>query len=142
MISWATVALQHPGEIHGKQNKRPPEEHTAIAPQKLKANIRNMGVNLVENDEAEEELPPREKSEEVAEGQELVEGKELVEVQQGSVSTKSKAKEPLERAADPTRMYLRDMSSVEFLSREGEIAIAKRMALDRCLASDKHSNGI
>jgi hypothetical protein len=36
-----------------------------------------------------------------------------------------------ERTDDPVRLYLREMSSVELLSREGEIAIAKRMEAGR-----------
>src|SRR6516165_5677914 len=39
--------------------------------------------------------------------------------------------EPAERTDDPVRMYLRDMCSVELLSREGEIAIAKRIEAGR-----------
>jgi len=39
--------------------------------------------------------------------------------------------EPTERTDDPVRMYLRDMGSVELLSREGEIAIAKRIEAGR-----------
>src|ERR1700749_1682821 len=54
------------------------------------------------------------------------ESRELVEVQQ-KVPAKSEAKEPTERTDDPVRMYLREMGSVELLSREGEIAIAKRI---------------
>src|SRR5438067_1315774 len=55
---------------------------------------------------------------------------ELVEVQQ-KVPTKSEAKEPTEHTDDPVRMYLREMGSVELLSREGEIAIAKRIEAGR-----------
>jgi RNA polymerase primary sigma factor len=55
---------------------------------------------------------------------------ELVEVQQ-KVPAKSEAKEPTERRDDPVRMYLREMGSVELLSREGEIAIAKRIEAAR-----------
>src|SRR5947199_6124620 len=51
---------------------------------------------------------------------------ELVEVQQ-KVPAKSEAKEPTERTDDPVRMYLREMGSVELLSREGEIGSAKRI---------------
>src|SRR5262249_32676399 len=43
----------------------------------------------------------------------------------------SEAKEPTERTDDPVRMYLREMGSVELLSREGEIAIAKRIEAGR-----------
>src|SRR5262249_58061748 len=52
-------------------------------------------------------------------------------VQQGSVPAKSGAKELAERTDDPVRMYLREMASVELLSREGEIAIAKRIEAGR-----------
>ena len=58
------------------------------------------------------------------------EGGDLVEVQQ-KVPAKSEAKEPTERTDDPVRMYLREMGSVELLSREGEIAIAKRIEAGR-----------
>src|SRR5690606_34537173 len=40
-------------------------------------------------------------------------------------------KEPTDRTDDPVRMYLREMGSVELLSREGEIAIAKRIEAGR-----------
>src|SRR5262245_42353009 len=56
---------------------------------------------------------------------------ESVEIQQRSVPAKSGAKEPTERTDDPVRMYLREMASVELLSREGEIAIAKRIEAGR-----------
>jgi RNA polymerase primary sigma factor len=55
----------------------------------------------------------------------------LVEVQQRSVSAQSQGKQPAERTDDPVRMYLREMSLVELLSREGEIAIAKRIEAGR-----------
>src|SRR6266700_1751598 len=87
-----------------------------------------MGVNVVETEEAsqEGEEPREEESEEEAES----EGGELVEVRQ-KVPAKSEAKEPTERTDDPVRMYLREMGSVELLSREGEIAIAKRIEAGR-----------
>ena len=52
---------------------------------------------------------------------------ELVKFQRRPVLTKSGRKEPAERRDDPVRMYLRELGSVELLSREGEIAIAKRI---------------
>jgi len=55
----------------------------------------------------------------------------LVEVQRRPAPSKLAAKEPAERTDDPVRMYLREMSSVELLSREGEIAIAKRIEAAR-----------
>src|SRR6516165_735153 len=56
---------------------------------------------------------------------------ELVEIQQRSAPAKSGAKQPAERTDDPVRLYLREMASVELLSREGEIAIAKRIEAGR-----------
>jgi len=86
-----------------------------------------MGVNVVETEEPSEEgEEAREESGEEAES----ESGELVEVQQ-KVPAKSETKEPTERTDDPVRMYLREMSSVELLSREGEIAIAKRIEAGR-----------
>ena len=92
------------------------------------AKLSEMGVSLVETKEAEleEEVATREEPEEEAEGE-----NELVEVQQRLVPAKSEAKEPAERTGDPVRMYLREMSSLELLSREGEIVIAKRIEAGR-----------
>ena len=83
-----------------------------------------MGVNVVETEEAEpeEEAATSEEPREEAEDE-----NELVEVQQRPVPAKSGAKETAERTDDPVRMYLREMGSVELLSREGEIAIAQRI---------------
>jgi RNA polymerase primary sigma factor len=75
-----------------------------------------MGVNVVETEEPDEEGES--------------ESGKLVEVQQ-KVPAKSEAKEPTERTDDPVRMYLREMGSVELLSRKGEIAIAKRVEAGR-----------
>src|SRR5215471_5687902 len=89
------------------------------------AKFSEIGINVVETKEArlEEEVDTREEPEE-----EETEGEsELVEIQQRSALAKSGGKEPAERTDDPVRMYLRDMGSVELLSREGEIAIAKRI---------------
>jgi len=91
------------------------------------AMLSEMGVKVVETEEASEEgEQPREEPDEEAES----EGGDLVEVQQ-KVPAKTEAKEPTERTDDPVRMYLREMGSVELLSREGEIAIAKRIEAGR-----------
>ena len=92
------------------------------------ANFSEIGVDVVETKEAEleEEVEIGEEPEKEAEGE-----NELVEVQQGPVTAKSGAKEPAERTDDPVRMYLREMGSKELLSREGEIAIAKRIEAGR-----------
>src|SRR6266702_1991520 len=88
------------------------------------AKLSEMGVSL--EAELEEEVATREEPEEEADGE-----NELVEVQQRSVPAKSGVKEPAERTNDPVRMYLREMSSVELLSRESETAIAKRIEAGR-----------
>jgi len=96
--------------------------------EEILAKLSDLGVNVVEIKEAEleEEVATREGPDEEAEGE-----NELVEVEQRLVPTKAAAKEPAERTSDPVRMYLREMSSVELLSREGEIAIAKRFEAGR-----------
>src|SRR5271156_1362516 len=90
------------------------------------AKLSEMGINVVETKEAESE-------EEAATHEDLEEGgeNELVEIQQRPLPVKSGAKEPVERTDDPVRMYLREMVSVELLSREGEIAVAKRIEAGR-----------
>src|SRR5262249_658989 len=91
-----------------------------------------IGINVIETKEArlEEEAAARKESDEDEE--DGTEGKnELVEIQQRSAPAKSGGKEPAERTDDPVRMYLREMGSVELLSREGEIAIAKRIEAGR-----------
>ena len=85
-----------------------------------------MGLDVVDIDKAERESVDQEESEAATEGE-----NEQVQAQQQPVSAKSEAKEPAERTDDPVRMYLREMSSVQLLSREGEIAIAKRMEAGR-----------
>ena len=90
------------------------------------AKLSEMGINVAETNGAEEEVATSEEPDERAES----EGG-LVEVQQRPAPAKSEAKEPIGRTDDPVRMYLREMGSVELLSREGEIAIAKRIEASR-----------
>src|SRR5215813_6916889 len=105
----------------------PSEEVNSEQIKDVLAMFSEMGVNVVETEEPSEEgEEPREEPDEEAES----EGGELVEVQQ-KVPAKSETKEPTERTDDPVRMYLREMGSVELLSREGEIAIAKRIEAGR-----------
>src|SRR5207245_11371071 len=70
------------------------------------------------------ERPRREREEEAGTVAELVEAAR-------AVPAKTETKEPAERTDDPVRMYLREMGSVELLSRKGEIAIAKRIEAGR-----------
>jgi RNA polymerase primary sigma factor len=105
----------------------PSEEVNSEQIEDVLAMFSEMGVNVVETEEASEE---GEEQREEAEEEPESESGELVEVQQ-KVPAKSEAKEPTERTDDPVRMYLREMGSVELLSREGEIAIAKRIEAGR-----------
>src|SRR5262249_24011153 len=98
----------------------PSEEVNSEQIEDVLAMFSEMGVNVVEREETSGE------GEEEGES----EGGDLVEVQQ-KVPAKTEAKEPTERTDDPVRMYLREMSSLELLSREGEIAIAKRIEAGR-----------
>ena len=104
----------------------PSEEVNSEQIEDVLAMFSEMGVNVVETEEASEEEGEQQEAEEEPEA----ESGELVEVQQ-KVPAKSEAKEPAERTDDPVRMYLREMGSVELLSREGEIAIAKRIEAGR-----------
>ena len=87
--------------------------------------LSEMGVNVVENEEADEDgeaqqAEPDAIDEESSEGD--GEGERFVV---------EKKKETVDRTDDPVRMYLREMGAVELLSREGEIAIAKRIEAGR-----------
>src|SRR4051812_11188969 len=105
----------------------PSEEVNSEQIEDILSMFSEMGVNVVENEEAsDDEEGPREEAEEEPEPE-----NELVEVQQRPVAVKSEAKGPTERIDDPVRMYLREMGTVELLSREGEIAIAKRIEAGR-----------
>jgi RNA polymerase primary sigma factor len=86
-----------------------------------------MGVNVVETRETETEETPEDAKEE-SEGEES--DGDLVEVQR-STPAETKKSAPGDRTDDPVRIYLREMGSVELLSREGEIAIAKRIEAGR-----------
>src|SRR2546429_3387565 len=105
----------------------PSEEVNSEQIEDVLAMFSEMGVNVVETEEPSEEgEEAREEADEEIES----EGGELVEVQQ-KVPAKAETKEPTERTDDPVRMYLREMGSVELLSREGEVAIAKRIEAGR-----------
>jgi RNA polymerase primary sigma factor len=106
----------------------PSEEVTSEQIEDVLAMMSEMGINVVETEEAEADEEGGDTREEPEE--EEAESGELVEVT-AKTPAKSEAKEPTERTDDPVRMYLREMGSVELLSREGEIAIAKRIEAGR-----------
>src|SRR3954452_14678677 len=85
--------------------------------------LSEMGINVIESEEAEEQPDD-------GAADEPEEGGEVAETTSTAVA-KPATKEPTERTDDPVRMCLREMGSVELLSREGEIAIAKRIEAGR-----------
>jgi len=87
--------------------------------------ISEMGVNVVESDEDAAEEDSENEAEEVAASDD-----DESDGDSGHVPEKKKAA-TTERTDDPVRMYLREMGAVELLSREGEIAIAKRIEAGR-----------
>src|SRR5688572_4113167 len=99
----------------------PSEEVSTDQIEDIMAMFSDMGINVVDEDEVEETEPdtPEEES------------TELAERTGTAVASKSNTREGSDRTDDPVRMYLREMGSVELLSREGEIAIAKRIEAGR-----------
>ncbi|MDQ2803624.1 MAG: RNA polymerase sigma factor RpoD [Pseudomonadota bacterium] len=95
----------------------PPEQNSSEQIEDVMSNLNEMGIQVVESEETEEAEAPAPKVER-SEAEE--------EEQSGNVDEES-----LSRTDDPVRMYLREMGSVELLSREGEIAIAKRIEAGR-----------
>ena len=88
----------------------PPEEFSSEQIEDTMTTLSELGINLVESEETEEGPPPEKEEPETGVQQE---------------------EDELGRTDDPVRMYLREMGSVELLSREGEIAIAKRIEAGR-----------
>ncbi len=105
----------------------PSEEISSDQIEDMNAMLSEMGINVVDAEDAEE---AEKETPEAAEDEEPETGSEIVEAPRATaVATRSS--EPAERTDDPVRMYLREMGSVELLSREGEIAIAKRIEAGR-----------
>ena len=100
----------------------PQDEMSSEQIEDIMSAISDMGINIVESDEDVQEEADQEPDDEVD-----------VSAGTGSVSNPAieKKKETVDRTDDPVRMYLREMGAVELLSREGEIAIAKRIEAGR-----------
>jgi RNA polymerase primary sigma factor len=96
----------------------PSEEVTSEQIEDTMSMLSDMGINVVEQEEAEE-------------AETAVDGGELTVASTTSVAKTAQKREPADRTDDPVRMYLREMGTVELLSREGEIAIAKRIEAGR-----------
>ncbi len=96
----------------------PPEQVSSEQIEDVMSMLSEMGINVIEDEEIEDGTEPV---------------GELVETASTSrdVAVVTTTTEALDRTDDPVRMYLREMGSVELLSREGEIAIAKRIEAGR-----------
>jgi RNA polymerase primary sigma factor len=106
----------------------PSEEVTSEQIEDTMAMLSDMGINVVEDEDVEEQAPEADDSDSDSDGES--EGGEIAPAAGTQLAT-AKKKEPTDRTDDPVRMYLREMGSVELLSREGEIAIAKRIEAGR-----------
>ncbi|MXP09265.1 RNA polymerase sigma factor RpoD [Pseudoblastomonas halimionae] len=102
----------------------PQDQMTSEQIEDVMSALSEMGVNIVESDE-DAEAEKEHQQEQVAE----ISGNEDDKTKQNVPAPKKKATN--ERTDDPVRMYLREMGAVELLSREGEIAIAKRIEAGR-----------
>ncbi len=87
------------------------------------AMLNEMGINVVDNEETDDPA--------AAEAEKEEEEKEKEEKEEEEGQTAGNVSDDVGRTDDPVRMYLREMGSVELLSREGEIAIAKRIEAGR-----------
>ncbi|WP_083097376.1 RNA polymerase sigma factor RpoD [Pseudophaeobacter leonis] len=96
----------------------PPDQVSSEQIEDVMSMLSEMGINIIEDEEVEEE--------EQKGSTELVSADSPREV-----AVAGAAAEKLDRTDDPVRMYLREMGTVELLSREGEIAIAKRIEAGR-----------
>ncbi|MBY0563524.1 MAG: RNA polymerase sigma factor RpoD [Hyphomonadaceae bacterium] len=102
---------------HEELNKvLPSEEFDSEAIENVMAELNGMGINVVDSEE---------------EGEAAEEDQKAVTVRDEAKPPVTNTREDADRTDDPVRMYLREMGSVELLSREGEIAIAKRIEAGR-----------
>jgi RNA polymerase primary sigma factor len=95
----------------------PPDQVSSEQIEDTMSMLSELGINVVESEESEEPAAAVEEEEETSEAE--------------TTSGGNVDEDDLGRTDDPVRMYLREMGSVELLSREGEIAIAKRIEAGR-----------
>ncbi len=100
----------------------PSEEVSSEQIEDIMSMFSDMGINVVDEDEVEETEVEKDEDDT---------GTEVAPSTGSAVATTSNTKAGSDRTDDPVRMYLREMGSVELLSREGEIAIAKRIEAGR-----------
>ena len=103
----------------------PPEEFTSEQIEDIMSMLSEMGITVVENDGTDDN------DDDAAAANDDNEAEAGEGVAGTAVAKSTKASAGTDRTDDPVRMYLREMGSVELLSREGEIAIAKRIEAGR-----------
>ena len=103
----------------------PQDQVTGEQIEDVMAALSEMGINLIENDEAADD------GAEPAAAAAADDDEEEAEADPAIAAAPVAKAAPLDRTDDPVRMYLREMGAVELLSREGEIAIAKRIEAGR-----------
>ncbi|GHA54308.1 RNA polymerase sigma factor RpoD [Amylibacter ulvae] len=95
----------------------PPDQVSSEQIEDVMSMLSEMGINIIEDDEVDEDDGPKDVT--------------IVDDGKKDIALAETGKATLDRTDDPVRMYLREMGSVELLSREGEIAIAKRIEAGR-----------
>src|SRR6185312_3227417 len=106
---------------HEELNKvLPSDEFDSEAIENVMAQLNEMGINVVDNEEEGE-----------AAEDETAKTSAVAVREEAAKPAVTNTREDADRTDDPVRMYLREMGSVELLSREGEIAIAKRIEAGR-----------
>jgi RNA polymerase primary sigma factor len=105
-------------------NALPQDQMASEQIEDIMSALNDMGINIVETEEAEEDDGEAEPEVDAA-------GADDSDTGEGERYIIEKKKETVDRTDDPVRMYLREMGAVELLSREGEIAIAKRIEAGR-----------
>ncbi|KQX20007.1 MULTISPECIES: RNA polymerase sigma factor RpoD [unclassified Sphingomonas] len=101
----------------------PQDQMTSDQLEDVMSALNEMGVNIVENEDAGEDEQPEDDN--------VDEASSPDDGDTGPALAATAKKETVDRTDDPVRMYLREMGAVELLSREGEIAIAKRIEAGR-----------
>jgi RNA polymerase primary sigma factor len=110
----------------------PSEEFSSEQIEDVLGQLSEQGINVVDNEDPEAAGEERAARKDGGGDEEEPEGGDMVDASRQTLPVETKRNlEPTERTDDPVRMYLREMGSVELLSREGEIAIAKRIEAGR-----------
>ncbi|MDB2668953.1 RNA polymerase sigma factor RpoD, partial [Alphaproteobacteria bacterium] len=109
----------------------PPEEFSSEQIEDIMSMFSEMGISIVENDGAEDGDDDSAAKPANDDNEDDESGGDVEAASTTAVAKTVKTTGAGDRTDDPVRMYLREMGSVELLSREGEIAIAKRIEAGR-----------